>query len=163
MNSIQIQGLFINLIIYFIMILPIIIISIFPKSCENKRNLIISIIISIIIESFISFLIYTFPNNIFKLFSKTQGVINYAVYAFKILFIPSSLFGFKILVPKYLVNGHLEKRKIAILISSKIAITTIFIILGYFIFNTKGILFAIPLADLIYIFIYIYTLLYIIR
>ena len=199
MNKIQIYGLCINLIVYTIMVFPIYVISFINTVYNNKKNLISSIVVSIIIETVFSLLIYTYPSTFFKLFSNTPGVINYAIYAFKILFIPSSLYGIKILVPKYLRKNQileikslesstsskesintktlnrkpiksncspflslLYKIKIANLMFSKIAITIILIILGYFFFNTKGILFAIPFADFIYITIYTILLLLII-
>ena len=90
------------------------------------------------------------------------GIVNYSVYASKILFISSSLFGIKILFPVYLIQNNMKKKS-AILVFSKIAVLLIFILIGYNLFNFKGLLFAFPVSDLIFYIIYIIVFLNIIR
>lgn len=152
---IKTYGLLANLIIYFIITLPIIVISFNKSNYISKKNLLKSLIITTIIEILLSICLYSFSRNIFSLFIKTSGVINYAVYASKILFITSSLYGIKYLIPIYLLkNSH--KKNTTILLISKIVVNIFFILIGYFLFSTKGILFSFPLCDLIYYIIYIY-------
>lgn len=153
MNKIQILGIFLNLIIYLIMIFPIIIISLKKDFYKSKKNFIFALTLSSIIEIILSIIIYVFPENIFSLLSNTSGIINYATYASKILFVSSSLYGLKILIPSYLFHKK-AKKKLATLILLKIAICIILIFLGYHIFNTKGIFYAFPATDLIFCIIY---------
>lgn len=162
MTKIQITGLFLNFIIYLIMIFPIVIISLNKKNYKNKNHFIFVTIFSFIIEIVLSFILYKFSKNIFSLFSSTSGIVNYAVYASKILFISSSLYGLKILIPAFLIQNNMKKKS-AILVFSKIAVLFIFILIGYNLFNFKGILFALPISDLIFYIIYIIVFLNIIR
>lgn len=153
--KIQIYGLLSNLIAYILMIIPIIIISFNKSNYISKSNLIKSLLIITTIEIILSSLLYTFSRNIFSLFIKTSGIINYAVYASKILFIVSSLYGIKYLIPIYMFNKNNQK-KATIIFISKIVANIVFIFIGYNLFSTKGILFSFPLCDLIYYVIYIY-------
>ena len=152
MNILQIQALIYNLIVYLIMISPILFISFRKKIYQTKSLFISNLIISFIIEIILSVFLYKFSHKIFSLFTNTNGIINYAVYASKILFISSSLYGIKLLTPIYLSFSN--KKKSAILFLSKIAVNLILIFIGYKLFNTKGILFSIPICDLIYYIIY---------
>lgn len=162
MTEIQLTGLFLNFIIYLIMIFPVIIISLNKKNYENKNHFISIVIFSFIIEIILSFSLYKFSPNIFSFFSNTPGIVNYSVYASKILFISSSLFGIKVLFPIYLIQNNMKKKS-AILVLSKIAVLLIFILIGYNLFNFKGFLFAFPVSDLIFYIIYIIVFLNIIR
>ena len=155
MDKIQIYGLLFNIILYIIITIPIYTLSFFKKAYENKKIFIVTFIFSIIYFVIISILLYYFPYKVFSLFTNTKGVINYSVYAFRILFACSSLFAAKILIPKYIIN-QTPNKKIATFYYSKIAITFILSIIGYFIFDTKGILFAFPLTDFIYSITYLY-------
>lgn len=154
MNTTQIQGIFLNLIIYLIMIFPLIIISLNKKIYISKKQFFTTIIYCTLLEISLSLILYIFPKDIFSTFTKTTGIINFAIYSSKILFISSSLFALKILIPAYLYNQN-KKKKLAILVLSKIAITIISIIILYIKFNTKGILFSIPICDFIFYIIYI--------
>lgn len=162
MSKIQISGLFINFIIYLIMIFPIILISLNKNIYQNKNHFILTSIFVLILETILSLILYTFSKNIFSIFSNTSGVVNYAIYASKILFMSSSLYGIKILIPAFLFHNSMKKKS-AILVLSKIAVLILFIVLGYNIFNFKGILFALPISDLIFYIIYIVKFLNIIR
>ena len=81
LNQVQINGLFLNLIIYIIMILPIIFISFKKSIYETKEKFVFWLIISTILEIVLSILFHNFSKNIFSIFTATKGVINYAVYA----------------------------------------------------------------------------------
>ncbi len=162
MTKIQLTGLFLNFIIYLIMIFPLVTISLNKKIYKNKNHFILIVIFSFIIEIILSFILYKFSKNIFNLFSDTPGIVNHAVYASKILFISSSLYGIKILIPIYFIQNNMKKKS-AILVLSKIAVLLVFILIGYNIFNFKGILFAFPISDLIFYLIYIIVLLKVIR
>ena len=163
MGKIHFIGLFFNLIIYILMSIPVFFILLKKTIYENKKKFITFLCISIIIETFLSCLIYVFSNEIFSLFSKTAGIINYAVYASKILFISSSLYGIKFLIPVYLWKKENKRKKTAILVLSKIAVNILFAFLGFILFNTKGLLYSFPICDLIYYIIYIKVFLNIIR
>ena len=121
MTEIQLTGLFLNFIIYLIMIFPVIIISLNKKNYENKNHFISIVIFSFIIEIILSFSLYKFSPNIFSFFSNTPGIVNYSVYASKILFISSSLFGIKILFPIYLIQNNMKKKS-AILVLAKMTV-----------------------------------------
>lgn len=151
MNEVQIRGLFLNLIIYIIMISPIILISLKKENFSTKKNFLNTLIYCTFLEIALSFILFLFPEKIFSLFTNTKGIINFAVYASKILFISSSLFAFKIIVPVYLKN---KNKKITILVLSKIVITIILCTFLYFTLNTKGLLFAIPICDFMFFIIY---------
>lgn len=153
MNKIQIVGLFLNLIIYLIMVFPIIIVCTRKKTYSSLKTLITNFISITILEIFLSLIIYNFGKNIFSIFTSTSGIINYATYCSKIVFITSSLYGLKFFIPGYLFS--LQSKKTTILVLSKIVVTIILTFIGYFIFATKGLLFAFPISDLIYYIIYI--------
>lgn len=163
MDKIKITALSLNFIVYLFVIAPIFLL-LFKKSIyTSKKRFISFFIVSLLIETFLSMYIHIFPYEIFRLLSKSTGIINYSVYSFKILFITSSLFSLKYLIPAYIWNVKNEYKKTAILVLSKIAVNIIFILIGYFLFNTKGILYSFPIVDLIYYIIYIKLFLNIIR
>lgn len=151
-NQIQIYGLLLNLIVYIAMILPIILISFKKSVFTSKKTFITFTIISIIIETFLSIILYNFSRNIYSIFTSKTGIINYAVHASKIIFISSSLYSLKILFPAYIFKK--AHKKAAILVLSKITVNIVFILIGYNIFNTKGILYSFPICDIIYYLIY---------
>ena len=151
MNEVQIKALFFNLIIYIVMISPIIIISTNSRFFASKKKFISTLIYCTLLEIALSFILFLFPEKIFSLFTNTKGIINFSVYASKILFISSSLFALKILIPAYLNHT----KKITILVLSKIVITIISCIIGYILFSTKGLLFAFPICDFIFYIVYI--------
>lgn len=160
MNTVQIQGLFLNFIIYFVMIFPLILLSFKKSIYKTSKSFILTLIIATSCEIFFSILFHTFSREFFSIFSKTPGVINYAVYASKILFITSSLYSIKVLIPAYLIKNN---KKTAILVFSKIAVNLILIFFGYYLFNNKGILYSFPICDLIFYIIYSIIFLKIIR
>ena len=155
MSSIQISALSINFFIYLLMLIPIFVLLFNKSIYKNKKRFVSVLCTSILIEVFLSCFLYVFSNEFFKLFSKTTGVVNYAIYSFKILFISSSLYGIKFLIPAYLWKIRNEHKKTAILVLSKIAVNLLLIFIGYILFNTKGILYSFPICDLIYYIIYI--------
>lgn len=151
MNEVQIKGLFLNLIIYIIMITPIIIIALNKKFLSAKRTFLLTLIYCTFLEIALSFILFLFPEDIFSLFTNTTGIVNFSVYASKILFISSSLFALKILIPAYLN----QTKKITILVLSKIVITIVSCIISYILFSTKGFLFAFPICDFVFYIVYI--------
>lgn len=151
MNIVQIQGLFLNFIVYFMMITPVVIVSVNKNNYSTKKKFLCTLIYCTIFEIIFSLILYSFPENIFSIFSPKKGIINFAVYASKILFVSSSLYSLKIIIPAYLKT----KKKITILVLSKIVITVICCIIFYLLFNTKGFLFAFPICDFIFYIIYI--------
>lgn len=153
--SIQIYGLFANLIIYILFIFPIMILAFNKRNYISKNNLINSLLKITIIETILSIILYKFSRNIFSSFIKTSGIVNFAVYASKILFITSSLYGIKFIIPMYLKFNN--QKKATIIFISKIVANIIFIFIGYTLFSTKGLLFSFPLCDFIYYIIYLYS------
>lgn len=163
MNKIQFIALSFNLIIYLFMLTPVFYLLFNKTIYKNKKTFISSLCVSFFIEIFLSGLLYIFSYEIFSIFTKTTGIINYAVYSSKILFITSSLYSIKFLIPAYILKNENEHKKTAILVLSKIAVNIIFIFIGYSLFNTKGMLYSFPICDLIYYIIYIKLFLNIIR
>lgn len=153
--KVQINGLILNLIIYILMIIPILIISFRKSNYISKKNLIKSSCLSIIIGIILSIILYIYSKNIFSIFTDVSGIINYSVYASKILFITSSLYTIKYFIPIYFWKNN-NPKKATILVTSKIVVNIIFILIGYILFSTKGFLFSFPLCDLIYYIIYIF-------
>lgn len=151
MNTVQLKALFLNLIVYLVMTTPIIIASLNKNNFSTKKKFLSTLIYCTIFEIIFSVILYSFSENIFSLFTTTTGVINFAVYASKILFISSSLFAIKIVVPAYLKTT----KKITILVLSKTVITIISCIILYTLFSTKGFLFAFPICDFIFYTVYI--------
>lgn len=154
LNNTQILGIMLNFIIYIIMIIPIVLISLNTKIYNNRKNFISSLLLTFIFEILFSLFLYCFSKEIFSIFPVQKGTVNYAIYASKILFISSSLYGIKILIPAYLFQKK-DAKKSAILVLSKIAVSIIFIFIAYSIFNVKGILYSLPICDLIFYVIYI--------
>ena len=161
MDRIHLIGLFLNFIIYFFMLIPVFFILFNKPIYENKKKFLSFLCISTLIEIFLSCIIYFFPKSISSIFTKTNGIINYAAYSSRILFISSSLYGIKFLVPYYI--WKVKNKKTAILVLSKIAVNILFIFIGYILFNTKGILYSFPICDLIYCIIYLKIFLNVIR
>lgn len=152
--KVQIHALIANLILYLLIISPIIIISLKKSIYKSPKSLITALLSSTIIEIIFSSIIYIFGRNIFSLFIKTQGIVNYAVYSSKIIFMTSPFYGIKFLIPAYIFK-QTNSKKTTILFLSKIVVNIIFIFIGLALFSTKGMLFSIPLCDLIYCIIYI--------
>ncbi len=163
MDTYKIIALSFNLIIYLLMLTPIFLLLFKKTIYKNKKTFISYLCISIFIEIFLSCFFYIFSRDFFSIFTKVSGTINYAVYSFKILFISSSLYGLKFLIPAYLWKNKNEHKKTAILVLSKIAVNILLIFIGYFLFNIKGILYSFPICDLIYYLIYIKLFLNVIR
>lgn len=161
MDTYKIIALSFNFIIYLFMLTPIFYLLFKKTIYENKKTFISFLCISIFIETFLSCILYVFSHEIFSLFTNVTGTINYSVYCFKILFISSSLYGIKFLIPAYLYKN--KHKKTAILVLSKIAVNILLIFIGYILFDTKGILYSFPICDLIYYLIYIKLFLNIIR
>lgn len=156
MNEIKIIGLFLNLILYIIIILPIIILVFNKQIYRNKKTLIKSLVFVTILEILFSFIIYALAEKIFSIFTQSSGIINYAVYASKIIFITSSLYGIKFLLPAYLFYSlPSERKKTTILFLSKIVVNIISILICQILFGTKIALYSICIYDFIYYIIYL--------
>ena len=157
MNNVQLYGLFLNFILYIIMILPILLL-LFKKSIYESKKVFLSYFICItILEILLSLVIYLNSQHLFSIFSSTPGVVNYAIYCSKILFISSSLYGIKFLIPSYFFYKNIHtfnRKKTTILVLSKIVVNLILVVIGCNLFSTKGILFSFPICDLIYYIIY---------
>lgn len=161
-NNIQIWGLGIDFIIYLFLIIPSLIICFNQKFFSTRKKFSLTLTSNIILTIFLSLIFYIFYENLFSLIPIQKGIINYVIYSGKIIFITSSLYPIKFLIPAYIF--HNKSKKISILLAgAKIIDTLICMIIGYFIFNTKGILFAIPLSDLIYYIAYIFLYLKVFR
>lgn len=146
MNEVQIKGLFLNLIIYTVMITPVIVVSLNKKFFTTKKKFLTTLIYCTFLEIALSFIVFLIPEKIFSLFTHKNGIVNFSVYASKIIFISSSLFALKVLIPAYLN----QTKKITIFVLSKIVITVAFCIIFYILFSTKGFLFAFPICDFIF-------------
>jgi len=156
MNNTKLLGLILNLILYVVLITPIIFLIFNKKIYKTKKSLVISLIFVTILEIFFSILIYCFAKNFFSFFIHNSGIVNYATYASKIIFISSCLCGLKFLIPAYLFYTLPTKRKkTTILFLSKIVVNIIFIFVGYKLSLIKGALYSLSICDLIYYTIYI--------
>lgn len=160
MDKVHFIGLFLNFIIYLILIVPSILISLKKHIYKNKKIFILYLIYATSFEIVLSIFFHIFSKEIFSIFTNVSGIINYSVYSSKILFITSSLYSIKILIPAFLIKNN---KKTAILIFSKIAVNLIFIFIGYALFNNKGILYSFPICDLAYYIVYIVAFLKVIR
>ena len=160
-NEIELKGLGLIFLYYLILIFPSIIICFNKKYFENRKEFNYIIIGNIIYTILLSMCFYLFYEKIFTVFNISQGIINYAIYSGKILFIASSLFPIKYLIPGYIF--HNKSKKISIIFAiAKIIDTLICMIIGFYLFDQKGILFAVPFSDVIYYIAYMYCYLKII-
>ena len=153
MKDYQIQALLKVFLIYIISFTPTWIILFNKKTYENKHNFIKRNSLILVFEIFIFFLIYTFPENIVKLFSTKTNIQNYMSYALKILFISSPLSIFHFTIPLFFYLNQ-KKSGIYLYFLKLFYIPVIFIF--YKIFNIKGALFSIPLCDFILTLFYLY-------
>ena len=161
-NEIQLKGLCLIFIFYLILIMPSIIICFNKKYFMDRKKFNNILIGNIIYNIILSMCFYLFYEKIFNIFNLDQGIINYAIYSGKIIFMASSLFAVKYLIPGYIY--HNKNKKISIIFAiAKIIDTLICMIIGYYLFNQKGILFAIPVADIIYYIAYTYCYLKVFR
>lgn len=148
MSNIELSGLFLNFILYILIIFPVIFIAKKLNITKNKKIFIKFLIISTIIEILISLFIYNYSKNFFSIFTKTPGIINFATHCSKILFICSPLYAFKILTPYLFKKNRIKKT--VILVLSKITANIIFAIAGFLIFNFKGFLYSFPACDFLF-------------
>ena len=161
-NEIQLKGLCLIFIFYLILIMPSIIICFNKKYFIDRKKFNNILIGNIIYNIILSMCFYLFYEKIFNIFNLDQGIINYAIYSGKIIFMASSLFAVKYLIPGYIY--HTKNKKISIIFAiAKIIDTLICMIIGYYLFSQKGILFAIPVADIIYYIAYTYCYLKVFR
>lgn len=161
-NEIQLYGLGFVFIIYLILITPSLIICFNKKHFLDRKKFNNILIGNIIYNIVLSMCFYLFYESLFNTLNVKQGIINYAIYSGKIIFIASSLYAIKFLIPGYLF--HNNNKKISIIFAiAKIIDTLICMIIGYYLFNQKGILFAIPFVDIIYYIAYIYCYLKVFR
>lgn len=162
MSKIQLTSLFLNFIIYSFFIILNIIIILFNKDFKSKKNILKTLIISTMINALLSLILYSNPRFIFSIFKVDPGIINHAIYASKILFISICLLGLNLLIPIALFKEN-NRKKSAILVLSKIADTIITMFIGYHFFNFKGLLYSVPLVNLVYSILDFYFLLKITR
>ena len=162
MSEIQLTSLFLNFIIYSIFIILNIIIILFNKNFNSKKNIIKTLITCTIINVILSLILYSSTRFIFTIFKVSPGIINHAIYSSKILFITSSLFAFNVLTPITLLKTN-QQKKSAILVLSKIAVTIFTMFIGYHLFDFKGLLYSFPLINIIFVCIYFYYILKITR
>lgn len=161
-NQIQIYGLGLVFIFYLILNLPSIIICFFKKYFSDRKTFNYVLLSNILVTVFLSLIIYIFSEKLFNLFPVDQGIINYGIYSMKILFITSSLYPIKFLIPAYFFHNKSKKISITLAIA-KIIDTLICMFIGYILFDTKGILFAVPIADAIYYIAYMFLYLKVFR
>lgn len=107
------------------------------------------IIISVALETLLSGLVYIFIRPIFSIFNIEIGVINYAIYAAKILLISSSIIGIQFVISMYFWTIRKFKTSIFLSLTRQLLISIPLMFLFYNMWNLKGILFAIPVADLL--------------
>lgn len=153
MSNIEFYGLFLNLILYIIIISPVIFICRKKNIIKSKKIFVRALIISTFIEILFSFFIYNYSKKFFSLFTETTGIINFATHCSKILFICSPLYGFKFLIPRLLKKNNAKKT--VILVITKITANIIFAITGYLLFNFKGILYSVPVCDFVFYIVYL--------
>ena len=138
-NEIQLKGLCLIFIFYLILIMPSIIICFNKKYFIDRKKFNNILIGNIIYNIILSMCFYLFYEKIFNIFNLDQGIINYAIYSGKIIFMASSLFAVKYLIPGYIY--HNKNKKISIIFAiAKIIDTLICMIIGYYLFNQKGLL-----------------------
>jgi len=115
----------------------------------NAKKAVLFIMISTIIQFILSGIVYLFINSIFSSFNMEQGAINYSIYAAKILLISSSIVCIPTIVATHFL--FLKKFKISILLflTRQILILFPIIILFHDLWRLKGILFAVPAADVL--------------
>ncbi len=142
------NAIIVNLITYIVLLLPSIIYIVFKKTFSNKKEVLYTMAILILIQAILSSILYIFSNKIFSLFIKKTGTINMSVFISRIVFLGSSLYPLKIIIPTYFSNN--SNKKTVILITTKITVTIFFSILGYLLFSTVGLLYSFPISDIIY-------------
>ena len=149
---ILIKAVLINLIIYLVFIIPSVVILL-NSNFSNKKQSIFLLAMTIVFNSVLSICLYKFSYIIFSLFSKTQGVINLCIYISRIIFIDSSLYGIKIIIPRYIFS---KNKKTAILILSKFAVNLILSIIGYILLQSAGLLYSFPICNFVFYIIYVF-------
>lgn len=140
--------------IYLIFLIPTWLLLFSNKNFSDKKKFLKANYFCIILEIIIFGILYIFPREIISLFAKETNIQNYMFYSFKILFIASSTTTIHYTLPKYLIKNKAEKAKL--LPFFKLLYIPI-MFLAYLLFNTKGALFAVPVCDLIYNLILIYS------
>ena len=134
-------------VIYILTFLPTWSMLFQKKIYSSKKSFLKANCLAIFIEIILFLLIYIFPQKIVSLFSKEINIQNYMIYSLKILFIASSTTVIHYSIPFYFL---LEKRKRGILLLISKTLYLPLILLGYMLFNTKGVLFSIPICDIFY-------------
>jgi len=150
MGKIELLGVLYNSIVFIVFSTPIIIYFFRKSTFESKDNVINAISISTIIGILLYMFLYLFPEKVFSIFPGPQGARNFAYYASRILFICAPFFSIKYLVSKYFYLT-VSKKNTTIFAISKIVVLIILMFLGNHLFSTKGILFAFPISDVLYI------------
>ena len=134
-------------VIYLIAFLPTWIVLLNKHTYSNKKTFLKRNCILIFAEIFLFFIIYFFPRNIVSIFSFEKNIQNYMIYSLKILFIVSSTTIIHYSIPLYFIS---KKNKIGFILFICKFLYIPFLIIGNIIFNTKGILFAVPICDLLF-------------
>lgn len=145
-------AIILNLIIYFFLLLPLLIMLFSKKLYIDKKSAIRLTSFAIIVEVFLSALLYKFSRNIFSFFNSSTGIVNISVFISRIVFLSASLYPLKILLPAYLFKSN---KKTVILVLSKITVNIVLFFLGYVLLSNVGILYSFPICDLIYYTIYV--------
>ena len=147
--NIYINSLKILILTYSIYVIPLTIYLLNKKIYTDKKKVYKTIFFSITYGIIISGIIYIFPKKFFSLFTNIKGVINYCTYAYKILFFSGSIIGIQIIVPIYFCSIK-KYKKTALLYLIKITVLFLLIFILYPPFHIKGLLFAIPISDIIF-------------
>lgn len=150
MKEYQLFSIFLDFCLYIIALIPTWISLFFYKNYLSKKKFLNMNYLTILIEIFIFIIIYSFPNLISSLITQKVNIQNYMMYSFKILFILSSISTIHYTIPIFLYK-ETKNLKYFLLFILKLLYIPIMLI-NFYIFNTKGLLFSVPLCDLFYSF-----------
>lgn len=139
-------SILLNILIYFLMIIPVLIISSRKKIYNNRATFILNVCLATIIDILLSLLIYKYSEKIFRLFSKKFGIINYSVFISRIIFSTTSLFAVKIFAYTLLINKHKSIKK---LLKFNTILLLALCLFGKIIKGTSGFYLAFPITDII--------------
>ncbi len=144
-----------NFLLYIIVLIPTWIFVFQKNTYSNKKTFLKRNCLLIFIEIILFSSIYFYPQEIVELFSSKTNIQNYMMYSLKILFIASSTTVIHYTIPIFL---HLYYDKKSIYLCGLKLFYIPVMLISYFFFDTKGILFSIPLCDILYsiFLIYIY-------
>ncbi len=148
-------SILLNIFVYFVMIIPVLIISSREKIYKNRVKFILNVCLATIIEILLSLLMYKYSEKIFGIFSKKFGIINYSVFISRFIFSTSSLFAVRIFAYTLLINKNKPIKKLLIFNTSLLVALCIF---GIITKGTVGFYFAFPITDIVMYIISIVTM-----